>query len=130
MSRLIATWMFCLGLVVTRLLGVHVHVCAGLEQQPSAHEQPHYADAGLLFGESHDSDHADDREVDLVAAIASSLSFADVDLVALPGVDRLSLSAAAGWLSTLVPQGPPASALARPSYFTPPLRGPPSISLT
>ncbi|WP_341918542.1 hypothetical protein [Hydrocarboniphaga effusa] len=130
MSRLIATWMFCLGLVITRLLGVHVHVCAGLEQQPGGHEQPHYADAGLLFGESHDSDHADDREVDLVASIASSPSFADLDPVALPGPDRLTLSAAAGWLSSIVPQGPPATAAVRPSYFTPPLRGPPSISLT
>jgi hypothetical protein len=128
MSRLIATWMFCLGLVVTRILGVHLHVCAGLEYAPSAHEQPHYADAGLLFGESHGNDRADDREVELAAAIASA--HADFDPVALPGPDRLTLSTTTGWLSTLVPQGPPSAAPPRPLYLTPPSRGPPSIFLT
>lgn len=128
MSRLIATGLFCLGLVVTRLLGVHLHVCAGLEHVAEAHEQPHYADAGLLFGESHDSDHADDREVELAAAVASV--HLDFDAVVLPGPDRLTLSAVTGWLSSIVPQGPPAAEPSRPLYFTPPLRGPPSIFLT
>ncbi|MDZ4078472.1 hypothetical protein [Hydrocarboniphaga sp.] len=130
MSRLTATWMFCLGLVLTRVLGVHIHVCSGLEQQPTAHEQPHYADAGLLFGESHDSDHADDRELELAVMAGNSVSDVDLESVALPCPDRATLSTATGWLSVLLPQGPPTSALPRPSNFTPPSRGPPSISLT
>jgi hypothetical protein len=130
MSRLTATWIFCIGLVLTRVLGVHLHVCAGTEQQPAAHEQPHYADAGLLFGESHDSDHADDRELELAVMAANSVSDVDFDVVALPGPDRLTLSTATGWLTSLLPQGPPTSAAPRPSNFTPPSRGPPSISLT
>lgn len=128
MSRPIAIWMFCLSLVLTKLLGVHLHICAGLEQQAGAHEQPHYADAGLLFGEAHDGDHGDDREVELAVVIANA--HGDADPIALPGPDRPSLSATSGWLSTLLPQGPPAALPARPSHFTPPLRGPPSISLT
>jgi len=123
-------WLLCFCLVLTRLLGLHVHACAGIEGTPHQHEPAHYADSGLLFGEFHAGDHADNLELNLVAAIpAIKLTLDGSDGLVLPTMDRTFVPAIAGWMTIRVPRGPPAGPETRPAYFVPPLRGPPSHSL-
>lgn len=130
MSRTPAVWMLVVGLVLTRLLGVHIHTCAGLEGTTHPHEAPHFADSGLIFGESHDADHADDREVDLALATIASKVQLTADDPALVAPTNLALSGSIGWLTARTVRGPPLATVTRPDYFSPPLRGPPSHSLT
>lgn len=127
MIRPSAIWLLCFGLVLTRLLGLHAHACAGLEGAGHEHEAPHYADAGFLFGESHAGDHADHLELELSAALSPTKFPLDlgVDEPALPTSTGLNVVAASGWLSDRVPRGPPVAHETRPAHFAPPLRGPP-----
>jgi len=131
MPRQTAIWMLCLGLALTRLLGLHAHACAGLEGAGHEHEAPHYADAGFLFGEFHAGDHPDNLELELSAAVSPAKFQFDLtgDDPALPVVDELNLVASSGWLTVRAPRGPPENHETRPSRFAPPLRGPPSHSL-
>lgn len=131
MPRQTAIWMLCLGLVLTRLLGLHAHACAGLESAGHDHEAPHYADAGFLFGEFHAGDHPDTLELELSAALSGAKFQFDLaaDDPALPVADDLRLVASSGWLTVRAPRGPPGAHETRPAHFAPPLRGPPSNSL-
>ncbi|MGQ0696920.1 MAG: hypothetical protein ACT4PZ_01635 [Panacagrimonas sp.] len=131
MLRLPSIWLLCFGLVLSRLLGMHVHACAGTEGTPHQHQPTHYADSGFFFGESHADDHSDNLELELTATVASSqiqIPLDSSDDPALPDSDR-SLVAAAGWMTVRVPRGPPAARDSRPTHFAPPPRGPPSRSL-
>jgi len=129
MKRTPFFWMLCLSLVLTRLLGVHVHSCAGIEGKPHHHEPTHYADSGLVFGENHSADHGDNLESDLAGAIAPAKGTIDFhDDAALPAWDRLTVAGAAGWLTVRAARGPPTTVTRRPTYFAPPLRGPPSYA--
>ncbi len=131
MIRLPAIWLLCFGLVLTRLLGLHVHACAGLEGAGHEHEAPHYADAGFLFGEIHAADHSDNLELELSAALSPAKFQLDLnaDEPALPAADIADHVASSGWLTVRVPRGPPDAHETRPPHFAPPLRGPPSNSL-
>lgn len=131
MPRLSSIWLLCFGLVLTRLLGLHVHACSGIEGTPHQHEPTHYADSGFLFGESHAQDHGDNLELELAAAVPSAqIPFADVsDDAALPTHDHSPILATSGWMTVRTPRGPPAVHATRPADFAPPLRGPPSYSL-
>lgn len=131
MPRHTAIWMLCLGLVLTRLLGLHAHACAGLDSAGHEHEAPHYADAGFLFGEFHTGDDADHLELELSAAVSGAKFALDLgdDDPALAVAGDLSTVASSGWLTVRVPRGPPDAHETRPSHFAPPLRGPPSNSL-
>lgn len=130
MKRLPSIWLLCLGLLLTRLLGVHVHACSGLEDAAHEHEAPHYADSGLLFGEFHHDDHGDKLELDLtgaVGAVPPPLTLA-VD-PALPAPDWPQLAVVSRWQRIVQPRGPPVAIAPRPKYLAPPLRGPPWLSL-
>jgi hypothetical protein len=131
MIRLPAIWLLCLGLVLTRLLGLHAHACAGLEGAAHEHEAPHYADAGFLFGEFHVDDHPDNLELELSAALSPAKFQFDLsaDEHALPAADISDPAASLRWLTVRAPRGPPDAHETRPAHFAPPLRGPPSISL-
>jgi hypothetical protein len=131
MPRLTAIWFLCLGLGLTRLLGLHAHACAGLEGAGHEHEAPHYADAGFLFGEFHAGDHPDNLELELSSALPSAKFQFDLSLddPALPESRQLNPVASSGWLTVRAPRGPPEAHEARPDHFAPPLRGPPSHSL-
>jgi hypothetical protein len=130
MSRAPAVWMLVVGLVLTRLLGVHIHTCAGLEGTTHPHEAPHFADSGLIFGESHDADHADDREVDLALATLTAKVQLLSDEPGIVAAADLSLSGSVGWLTARTVRGPPVVVATRPDFLSPPLRGPPALSLT
>lgn len=131
MSRSPATWILVAGLVLSRLLGLHVHACSGIESVPQAHEEPHVADLGLLFGESHQGDHADNQELEISAASVpaklGSVLGSGLDL-STPPTERFQVAAATGWLTTRVPRGPPIANPPRPDFFKPAPRGPPSNS--
>lgn len=131
MSRQTAIWGLCFGLVFARLLGLHAHACAGLEVADHPHESPHYADIGLLFGESHADDHPDNLELELSATVAATKLQLDAgfDDPGLPVADALNGVALAGWRSACGSRGPPDACPTRPAHFAPPLRGPPSHSL-
>lgn len=123
----IAFWVICLSLVFTRLVGLHLHACAGVEAGVQ-HAGTHYADNGFLFGDHHSEDDGDDREVELVAVLGSMAKVTSPDL-ATPLPSSPTVAPAATLLLTVVaPRGPPPRIAAHPAYFTPPLRGPP-ISL-
>lgn len=126
MLRLPSIWLLCLGLVLTRLLGLHVHACSGIEGTPHQHEPAHFADGGFLFGEDHAQDHGDNLELDLAAAVPRTANPLDVsDDPALPAPDRSLLAAVTGWMTVRTLRGPPAAHRNRPAHFAPPLRGPP-----
>jgi len=130
MLRLPAIWLLCLGLVLTRLLGLHVHACAGIEGTPHDHEQAHVADSGLLFGEVHKQDHKDNVELKAPAVVASAQFFLDAsDDPVLPAADLSPTPLTSGWMTVRTSRGPPAARETRPAYFVPPLRGPPTYSL-
>lgn len=124
-------WLLCFGLVLTQLLGLHAHACAGLEVADHEHEAPHYADAGFLFGEFHAGDHPDNLELELSASPPTAKFLLDLsaDEPALRPADIAGGVAASGWRTVGVPRGPPDQHASRPFRFVPPLRGPPSISL-
>jgi hypothetical protein len=120
-----------LGLILTRLLGLHAHACAGLEGAGHEHETPHFADVGFLFGEFHADDHPDNLELELSAAVSAAKFQIELsgDDPALPVADELNLAASSGWLTVGAPRGPPEVHETRSARFAPPLRGPPSFSL-
>ena len=121
----IAFWMICLSLVFTRLVGLHLHACAGVEAGVQ-HAGTHYADNGFLFGDHHSEDDGDDREVELVAVMPAKIEGDGVDLTALMPTP-LGITVASTRLLTLVsPHGPPAAWPAYPPHFTPPPQGPPT----
>ena len=127
MRKGVAFWLICFSLVFTRLVGLHLHACAGVEAGVE-HAGTHYADNGFFFGDHHSEDDSDDREVEFVAVPSSmvKLAFSDVatPLPAAPSV----VPATAVLLTVAAPRGPPLRIAAHPPHFTPPLRGPP-ISL-
>lgn len=126
MTRKPFFWLVCFSLVLTRLLGVHVHSCAGFEGKPHDHEPVHFADAGLLFGEHHADDHADNHESELTALVSiAKAEFGLDDGAALPASDHLAIVAATRMVIR-APRGPPAPAIGPPAYLQPPLRGPPA----
>jgi hypothetical protein len=131
MNCMPAIWLLCLGLALTRMLGLHAHACAGLESAGHEHEAPHYADAGLLFGEFHVDDHPDNLELELSAALSPAQFQLDLsaDEPVLHSADIADPVAASGGLTVLTARGPPDAHETRPPHFAPPLRGPPSISL-
>jgi hypothetical protein len=131
MLRPSSIWLLCFGLVLTRLLGLHVHACSGIEGTPHQHEPTHYADSGFVFGESHAQDHGDNLELELATAIPGArIPFFEVgDDRALPSSVASSMPATSGWMTVRTPRGPPAPHATRPPDFAPPLRGPPSNSL-
>lgn len=126
MLRQPATLLLVLGLVLTRLVGLHVHSCTGVELASHQHETPHLADGGFFFGEFHANDHQDNQESNLSAVqTASKFTVSEPDLVAPPPVDRLTVAQTSGWLTVQSARGPPATHPRSPEHFTPPLRGPP-----
>ena len=131
MFRASAISMLVLGLVLTRLLGLHLHACAGIEDLGHVHEKPHYADIGLVFGEAHSDDHPDNLEVDLSATALPAKVFVSSldDLVVFQPAELSVPTPVSGWLTVRVPRGPPVLHPSRPDFFTPALRGPPLHSL-
>ncbi|WP_421793251.1 hypothetical protein [Hydrocarboniphaga effusa] len=129
MLRKAAIWTLFLSLVVTRLLGLHAHACAGLDPAGQPHEAPHIADSGLLFGEFHDGDHSDQVEIGVVGLVSSyALAALDSDLPALPVSDELAV-VESGWLTVRSLRGPPeVLSTASSQSRLPPLRGPPAYS--
>lgn len=123
----LSLWIVVLSLVLTRLTGLHLHACAGVESG-AGHATAHYADNGFLFGEHHAEDDGDDSEVDLVTAMASKVQIDLGDFVTpIPTRPEL-VSNAARLLSVVAPRGPPSAFPRQPPHFTPPPQGPP-ISL-
>jgi hypothetical protein len=127
MRQGLALWMICFSLIAARVLGLHLHVCDGIESG-AAHAGSHLADNGFLFGEYHVQDDGDDQEVDVVAAVAPTQFQFDLgDLVAPIPSTVVLVSSVAELLTVLAPRGPPALPT-HPLHFVPPLRGPPSDS--
>jgi hypothetical protein len=120
-----AFWVICLSLVFTRLVGLHLHACAGVEAGVE-HAGTHYADNGFLFGDHHSEDDGDDREVQFVAALSSLTKIAVSDLAAPLPAPPTVVATATVLLTVAAPRGPPLSIAAHPPHFTPPLRGPPA----
>lgn len=126
MLRQPATLLLILGLVLTRLVGLHVHSCGGAELKIHQHEAPHLADGGFFFGEFHAYDHQDNQESDLSATLtASKFTVSDADPIGPPPVDRLTIAQTSGWLTVQSSRGPPVAHPRSPEHFAPPLRGPP-----
>ncbi len=125
MRKGIGLWVICLSLVLTRLVGLHLHACDGIEAG-AKHAGTHLADNGFLFGEHHSEDDGDDREVEVAAVVASKILVHLPDLAA-PRPAALTLDPLAERLLTVVSaRGPPLSRDTLRSHLTPPLRGPPS----
>ena len=121
----IAFWMICLSLVFTRLVGLHLHACAGVEVGVS-HAGTHYADNGFLFGDHHSEDDSDDREVELVAVVPAKVEGDGFDFEWSFPV-RMVVAVSATRLLTLASlRGPPDVWPAHPPHFTPPPQGPPA----
>lgn len=123
----IAFWIICISLVMTRLVGMHLHACAGLEVGVK-HASAHYADNGFFFGDHHAEDDGDDREVDFLAAVSSTVQLEFPDFSAPLPVAPEVAPPAVQLLTVVAPRGPPRVLAAHPPHFAPPLRGPP-ISL-
>lgn len=130
MHRGLTLWLICLTLIATRVMGLHLHACAGLEPGRD-HVQSHFADNGLLFGEHHSEDDGDDVELKVAAALAAKLSAKLVDPgTALPAV-FLFLEVPRTLLAVLSPRAPPngtchaclssVAAIARPTSSLPEL---------
>ena len=125
MRKGLALWMICLSLIAARLVGLHLHVCDGVESGV-AHAGSHLADNGFLFGEYHAQDDGDDEEVDVVTAIAQAQFQLDLgDLSAAIPASPMLVPTATQLLSVIAPRGPPSSRPFHPPHFAPPLRGPP-----
>ena len=124
MRNSVAIWAICLSLVFTRLAGLHLHACAGVEAtgQPAG---THYADNGFLFGDHHSEDDSDDREVQWLAVPGSMAKVAFADQAAPLPARLVVASAAPHSIIEAIPRGPPPHVLAHPPHFAPPLRGPP-----
>lgn len=123
----IAFWVICLSLVFTRLVGLHLHACAGVEAGVK-HAGTHYADNGFLFGDHHSEDDGDDREVQFVAVLGSMAKVGFSDLSTPLPAPHAVIPVAKVLLTVAAPRGPPQRIAAHPPHFTPPLCGPP-ISL-
>lgn len=121
----ITFWLICISLVFTRLLGLHLHACAGLETGVN-HTGTHYADNGFMFGDHHSEDDTDVRELELAAAVVSTISIDPADLIAPLPVQTHQLSSAEQLKTLVAPRGPPAAWSGHPPYFTPPTHGPPN----
>lgn len=119
-----AFWLICLSLVFTRLVGLHLHACAGVEAGVQ-HAGTHLADSGFLLGDHHSEDDGDDREVESVVLLASKIQVALPDLAAplhvAPSLDPL----VERLLAVIAPRGPPLAGPTSTHYFSPPARGPP-----
>lgn len=129
MRKGLALWMICFSLIAARIMGLHLHVCDGLEKGV-AHAGSHLADNGFLFGDYHAQDDGDDQDVDVVAAIAQAqfqLDFSDL-VAPIPAIPALPATAQQ-LLTVIAPRGPPSAQPAVPPHFAPPLRGPPADSL-
>jgi|GEM_PF-1706455 len=125
MRKGLSLWVIVLSLVLTRLTGLHLHACAGVEAGVQ-HAGTHYADNGFLFGDHHSEDDGDDREVELVAVMPAKIDGDSVDMTALLPTP-LGVPEASTRLLTLVsPRGPPAAWPTHPPHFTPPQQGPPT----
>ena len=128
MRKGVSLWLSVLSLVFTRLMGLHLHACAGLESG-TPHAGSHYADNGFLFGDHHVEDDGDDTEVEVVTLATPSFHFDLDDLTTAVPPSPLLVPTATRLLTVIAPRGPPSSQPSRPPHFAPPLRGPPSHSL-
>lgn len=128
MRKGLSLWVIVLSLVLTRLTGLHMHACAGVESG-SGHATAHYADNGFFFGEHHAEDDSDDNEVDFVTAVASKVQMDLADFVAPIPAHPKAVSTAKRLLAFFAPRGPPIALSSHPPHFAPPLRGPPSHSV-
>lgn len=128
MRKGVSLWLIVLSLVFTRLVGLHLHACAGLESG-TAHAGTHYADNGFLFGDFHVEDDGDDTEMEIVTLATPSVHFDLGDLTAAIPASPVLVTTATRLLTVIAPRGPPASLPSHPPHFAPPLRGPPSHSL-
>ncbi len=129
MRRNPAIWLLCLSLVLTRLMGLHAHACAGIDLASHQHEAAHFADSGLLFGEAHQADHGDNLELDLTVAIpAAKLPFDVAVDPALPGLVQTIVPLEQISFLVRMPRGPPSVLVNQTAHFTPPPRGPPADS--
>lgn len=129
MRRGLALWLICFSLISARVLGLHLHVCDGVESGV-AHAGSHFADNGFLFGDYHTQDDGDDQEVEVAVGVAPAQLQLDFnDLTAPIPAAPVVLSNAEQLLSVLAPRGPPTTLPALPPHFVPPLRGPPANSL-
>lgn len=124
----LSLWIVVLSLVLTRLTGLHLHACAGVESG-AGHATAHYADNGFFFGEHHAEDDSDDNEVDYVTAVASKVQIDLDDFVTPIPTHPELVSTAKRLLSVAAPRGPPSTFSTHSPHFVPPLRGPPSHSL-
>lgn len=125
MRKGLALWMICFSLIAARVVGLHLHVCDGIEKGV-AHAGTHFADNGFVFGDHHAEDDGDDEEVDIASALLPSVPPLDFgDLVAPIPASPVLVSTAAQLLTVLAPRGPPSALPAHPPHFAPPLRGPP-----
>lgn len=126
MRKGLALWMICFSLVLTRLVGLHLHVCEGVEVDARFNGTTHYADNGFLFGDHHAQDDGDDREIQPLALVASKVPVDLPDLVALlPGASGQA-SGTERRLPLQAPRGPPLTIGSQPPHFTPPPCGPPT----
>ncbi|MDO9453227.1 MAG: hypothetical protein EPN60_09925 [Nevskiaceae bacterium] len=124
----LSLWIVVLSLVLTRLTGLHLHACAGVESG-AGHATAHYADNGFFFGEHHAEDDSDDNEVDYVTAVASKVQIDLDDFVTPIPTHPELVYTAKRLLSVAAPRGPPSTFSTHSPHFVPPLRGPPSHSL-
>lgn len=128
MRQGLALWIICFSLIAARIMGLHLHVCDGIESG-AAHAGSHLADNGFLFGEYHAQDDGDDQEVDVVAVVAQAQFQLDLgDLITPIPVSPALASITAQLSTSMAPRGPPSALPAQPPHFAPPLRGPPSDS--
>ena len=127
MHKGVTFWVVCLSLVLTRLVGLHLHACACIEKGVKGTEI-HLADNGLIFGEDHIDDDGHDREMDPAVAMAGKI-FTAIDDVAFPLPSAPLMIVSSAPVPALGARGPPAALPSRPQHFTPPLRGPPANSL-
>ena len=128
MRKGLSLWVIVLSLVLTRLTGLHLHACAGVESG-AGHATAHYADNGFFFGEHHAEDDSDDNEVDYVTAVASKVQIDLDDFVTPIPTHPELVYTAKRLLSVAAPRGPPSTFSTHSPHFVPPLRGPPSHSL-
>lgn len=125
LGKSVAFWAICLSLLFTRLVGLHLHACAGVEAA-GQHAGTHYADNGFLFGDQHGEDDSDDREVQWVAVLGSLAKVVFADQAApLPARPTVAPAVPPSIIEA-IPRGPPLHRAVRPSHFAPPLRGPPT----
>lgn len=123
-------WMVCVSFLLARVLGLHEHGCVDDLHASQGHAAIHYADSGLLFGDSHEGTHQDDFEIDVVGDAAAKTALLDLHLLAPPMAGFIVPAPVTIAIPQLREDAAAPVRLRIQPWITPPLRGPPAAALT